>query len=71
MQADVQRTPSMARQSPEAAVEPRQGLLILDGAQLGRWFADRIARQVSRPVAGTTGIDPRVSPTFPGAPASV
>jgi hypothetical protein len=70
MPTGVQRPPSMSRQAPETAVEPRQGLLILDGAQLGRWFADRIARQVSRPVAGTTGIDPRVSPTFPGAPAS-
>ena len=71
MAADIQRPPSISRQSPETAVEPRQGLLILDGAQLGRWIVDRIARQVSRPVAGTTGIDPRVSPTFPGAPASV
>jgi hypothetical protein len=71
MPTDVQRTPSMSRQSPDTAREPRQGLLILDGALLGRWIADRIARQVSRPVAGTTGIDPRISPTFPGAPASV
>jgi hypothetical protein len=70
MPTGVQRPPSMSRQTPETAVEPRQGLLILDGAQLGRWIADRIGRQVSRPVAGTTGIDPRVSPTFPGAPAS-
>lgn len=71
MPADVRQPPSVSRQSPEAADEPRQGLLILDGTQLGRWIMDRIARQASRPVAGTTGIDPRISPTFPGAPASV
>jgi hypothetical protein len=43
--------------------------LILDGAQLGRWIMNRLARQASRPAAGTTGIDPRISPIFPGAPA--
>jgi hypothetical protein len=71
MPTDQQRPPSMSRQSPDTAAEPRQGTLILDGTQLGRWIMDRIARQASRPVAGTTGIDPRISPTFPGAPASV
>jgi hypothetical protein len=71
MPADGQQPRSMSRQSPETSAEPRQGLLILDGTQLGRWVMDRIARQASRPVAGTTGIDPRISPTFPGAPASV
>jgi hypothetical protein len=71
MPIDQQRPPSMSRQSQNAAAEPRQGTLILDGTQLGRWIMDRIARQASRPVAGTTGIDPRISPTFPGAPASV
>jgi hypothetical protein len=67
---DVPRPPSGPRQSLETAPEPRQGVIILDGAQLGRWVVDRIARQASRPVAGTTGIDPRINPTFPGAPTS-
>jgi hypothetical protein len=71
MATDEQQPPAMSRQSVEPAAEPRQGLLILDGTLLGRWIMDRIARQASRPVAGTTGIDPRISPTFPGAAASV
>jgi hypothetical protein len=71
MPNNVQRASSRSRQPPESAAEPREGLMILDGAQLGRWIIDRIARQASRPVAGTTGIDPRISPIFPGAPASV
>jgi hypothetical protein len=68
---EAQHPPAMSRQTLETAAEPRQGLLILDGSQLGRWIMDRIARQVSRPLAGMTGIDPRISPTFPGAAASV
>jgi hypothetical protein len=52
----------------DAAPEPREGMLIIDGAQLGRWVIDHLARQASRPMAGMTGIDPRMNPTFPGAP---
>jgi hypothetical protein len=69
--SDPPRPPAGSQPALEAKSEPREGLLILDGAQLGRWIMDRIARQISRPTAGTTGIDPRVSPIFPGAPASV
>jgi hypothetical protein len=69
--SDAQRPPAGSQPALEAKLEPREGLLILDGAQLGRWIMDRIARQISRPTAGTTGIDPRVSPIYPGAPASV
>jgi hypothetical protein len=68
---EVSRSHSESRQSMETAAEPRRGTIILDGALLGRWVADRLARQASRPVAGTTGIDPRINPTFPGAPISI
>jgi hypothetical protein len=52
----------------ETESEPRQGTIVLDGAQLGRWMIDHLERRASRPRAMTTGIDPRMSPTFPGAP---
>ncbi len=54
--------------SQQADTEPRQGLLVLDGAQLGRWMVDHLESTVSRPSAMTTGIDPRMNATWPGAP---
>ena len=68
---DASRPSSKSRQSMETAIEPSRGTIILDGALLGRWVMDRLARQASRPVAGTTGIDPRINATFAGAPTSV
>jgi hypothetical protein len=68
---DASRPSSKCRQSMETAIEPSRGTIVLDGALLGRWVMDRLARQASRPVAGTTGIDPRINATFPGAPTSV
>jgi len=47
--------------------EPRQGTIILDGAQLGQWVIDHLERYASRPGAMTTGIDPRMSAAYPGA----
>ena len=44
------------------------GELILDGVRLGRWMSDRLARAADRPQSGTTGFDPRVSPSYAGAP---
>jgi hypothetical protein len=55
----------------ETASEPRQGTIYVDGVRLGRWIVDRLAKQASRPTAGTTGIDPRLTATYPGAPAGV
>lgn len=52
----------------ETFSETRQGMLVVDGAQLGRWMIDHLERRASRPGVGTTGIDPRISATFPGAP---
>jgi hypothetical protein len=54
--------------SQQATSEPRQGVLILDGVQLGRWIIDHIEREASRPGAMTTGIDPRMNAIYPGAP---
>jgi hypothetical protein len=54
------------RQQTES--EPRQGTLVLDSAQLGRWMIDHLERHASRPAAMTTGIDPRMNATYPGAP---
>ena len=44
------------------------GGLYLDGARIGRWMFDRLAERASRPQAGVTGLDPRLTPSFPGAP---
>jgi hypothetical protein len=52
----------------QARLEPRQGMLLLDGAQLGRWVIDHLESSASRPGAMTTGIDPRMNATYPGAP---
>jgi hypothetical protein len=51
--------------------EPRQGMIILDGAQLGQWVIDHLERYASRPGAITTGIDPRMSAAYPGAPTGL
>lgn len=47
---------------------PQQGVIVLGGALLGRWMIDQLERRASRPGAMTTGIDPRMTATFPGAP---
>src|SRR5262249_21961016 len=51
-----------------AESEPRQGTIILDGTQLGQWVIDHLEKYASRPGTMTTGIDPRMSAVFPGAP---
>ena len=45
--------------------------ILIDGTELGRWVIDHIADQAMRPNAGTTGIDPCVVASFPGAPTGV
>lgn len=45
---------------------PSHAELILDGVQFGRLVADRLARHLDRPHAGTTFPDPRATPTWPG-----
>ncbi|HKM64179.1 MAG TPA: hypothetical protein VJY39_16985 [Acidisphaera sp.] len=44
------------------------GTLEIDGLQLGRWLADYLAHAAVRPATGSTGFDPRMTPTWPGAP---
>jgi hypothetical protein len=51
--------------------EPQHGVVVVDGGYLGRWIFDCLSRQASRPSGGTTGIDPRVSATYPGAAVGV
>jgi hypothetical protein len=46
-------------------------MLVLDGAELGRWMITFLENQASRPGTMTTGIDPRMTATFPGAPTGV
>ncbi len=56
--------------APVAAAEssgPVQGDVFLDGARVGRWMSDRLAREADRPQAGVTGFDPRLGPAWPGS----
>jgi hypothetical protein len=50
------------------ANRPTHAELHLDGAALGRWVTRYLERQVTRPQAGATGFDPRMSPNWAGAP---
>lgn len=43
-----------------------QGDIYLDGARMGRWIADRLARDAERPQRGGTGFDGRMSPSWGG-----
>lgn len=49
-------------QAPPAGVS---GDISLDGMRLGRWMADSLARMTERPPSGSTGVDPRTTPTWP------
>ena len=62
--------PSDSAVTDEPRIEPvsQQGTIVLAGAQLARWMIDQLERRASRPGAMTTGIDPRMTATFPGAP---
>lgn len=56
--------------APTAAASssgPAQGDVYLDGARVGRWMSNRMAREAERPQAGVTGFDPRLSPAWPGS----
>lgn len=46
---------------------PVQGDVFLDGARVGRWMSDRLARDVDRPQSGVTGFDPRLGAAWPGS----
>ncbi len=60
------------RAEPEAAAEREEervleGRLEIDGALLGRFVAEHLAREAGRPASGMTGFDPLVSPQWAGA----
>ena len=44
-----------------------EGRLEIDGALLGRFVAEHLAREAGRPASGMTGFDPLVSPQWAGA----
>lgn len=46
------------------------GDVFLDGERVGQWLGELLAREASRPLSGATGFDPRLSPSWPGAPVS-
>ena len=56
-------------QSGASTRSPENGGLFLDGAQVGRWMFDTLAEHAIRPQMGFTGLDPRLTPVFPGAPS--
>lgn len=49
----------------EPAQSPASGDITLDGSRLGRWMGDVLARLGERPLSGSTGLDPRVTPDWP------
>ena len=62
--------------SPQVAPEPEaeqgeervlEGRLKIDGALLGRFVAEHLAREAGRPPSGMTGFDPLLSPQWAGA----
>ncbi len=60
------------RAEPEAAAERDEervleGRLEIDGALLGRFVAEHLAREAGRPPSGMTGFDPLLSPQWAGA----
>jgi hypothetical protein len=57
-----------ASDDTQQADRPASAELHLDGAALGRWVTRHLERQVTRPQAGATGFDPRMSPSWAGAP---
>ena len=62
--------PSAARQRPRESEQPASVEVVLDGAAIGRWMDQRLARAASRPTSGVTGFDPRLSPVWTTAPVN-
>lgn len=49
---------------------PGGGDVFLDGVHVGHWLSRHLDRAANRPPAGTTGFDPRLSPSWAGATVS-
>jgi len=52
----------------ESRSSQSHGVIYVDGSRLGRWVTDRLVKAAEMPRATTTGFDPRMTPTWPGAP---
>jgi hypothetical protein len=50
----------------QASGGPTHGDVFLDGQRMGRWVSENLAREATRPQAGSTAFDPRIGPTWPG-----
>jgi hypothetical protein len=59
--------PVQGEEGAEAEERAMQGTLEIDGALLGRFVAEHLAREAGRPASGMTGFDPLVSPQWAGA----
>jgi hypothetical protein len=57
---------SMAPQERAGASTQLSGEVTLDGARVGRWMADQLARGAARAPSGGTGHDPRQGMVWPG-----
>lgn len=68
-------TPALPRQEHNSeateSMPVSQARTMFDEWQLSRAISDRFERIAMRPGSGMTGYDPRVSPSFPGAPNDV
>jgi hypothetical protein len=40
--------------------------VFLDGSRVGTWLSEHLARAAARPQAGATGVDPTLTPAWPG-----
>jgi hypothetical protein len=43
-----------------------QGDLLIDGAQIGRWLGETMAREAARPPAAARRFNSRMMPAWPG-----
>jgi hypothetical protein len=51
---------------PAREATTAQGDIYLDGARIGRWIIEHLAREAERPRSGGAGFDGRMSPAWSG-----
>jgi hypothetical protein len=59
--------PAAAPVASPASTGPVQGDVYLDGARVGHWLSDQLAREANRPQTGVTGFDSRLGLAWPGS----
>jgi hypothetical protein len=64
----TERVPALPSADLRQSDPPAFAEIHLDGAALGRWVTRHLERQITRPQAGATGFDPRMTPSWAGAP---